>query len=66
MDEALKQDIEAGRHVKVRPLAKAANTNPNTLYQAVARGEVRSVRIGKSIRIPAAEARRLLGIGEAA
>ena len=64
MDETLKRDLDAERNVKVSLLAKAAGTAPNTLYQAIARGEVKAVRIGKAVRIPAHEARRLLGLGK--
>lgn len=58
----VRRDIEAGRNIKVPPLAREANTAPGTLYKAIARGEVQAVRIGKGFRIPAHEARRLLGL----
>ena len=38
----------------------------NGLYEAIKRGEVDSIRIGRSIRVPAFEARRLLGLNRAA
>ena len=58
------QAIADGRPVKVRPLAKMAGFSANGFYQAVRRGDVRSIRLGKSIRIPAAEARRVLGLDQ--
>jgi hypothetical protein len=59
---ALLKAIEEGTPAKVRPLAKAANFSANALYGAVERGEVRSIRVGRAIRIPPDEAKRLLGL----
>ncbi len=64
MDPALKKALDEGMPVRVRPVAKGAGLSPNTIYSAVARGEVESVRVGKSILIPARVARRLLGLDE--
>ncbi len=66
MDEKLKQDLAAGRNVRVPPLARAAGFAPGTLYNAIKTGEVKAVRIGKSVRVTPSEARRVLGIDEAA
>jgi hypothetical protein len=66
MDEKLEQDLKANRPVKPRPLFKAANVAPNTGYGAIKRGEIRVIRWGRTFRIPPDEARRLLGIEEAA
>ena len=66
MDEKLKQDLAAGRNVRVPPLARAAGFSAGTLYNAVKAGEVKAVRLGKSMRITPAEARRVLGLEEAA
>ncbi len=65
MDE-LHQAIATGRNVKVQPLAVAVGITPGALYSAVKNGKVRAVRIGKAVRIPAHEARRLLGLDQAA
>ena len=62
MTSGLQKALAEGLPVRVRPLATAADVTPNTLYSAVRRGEIESVRIGGSIRIPAREARRLLGL----
>lgn len=61
MDE-LKQAIAEGRSVKVTPLARTAGVTPGAIYSAVRDGEVKAVRIGKAVRIPAREAARLLGL----
>ncbi len=66
MDEKLKQDLAAGRNVHVPPLARAAGFAPGTLYNAIKAGEIKAVRVGKSVRITPAEARRVLGLVEAA
>jgi len=62
MDEKLRDDLRERRPVRVRPLARAANRSFNNLYEAVRRGDIRAIRVGRSIRIPANEARRLLGL----
>ncbi len=62
MDNSLRADLENNRPVRVRPLCKEANRSPNHVYSAIARGEIRSIRVGRAIRIPADEARRLLGL----
>ncbi|GGH12602.1 hypothetical protein GCM10007036_10580 [Alsobacter metallidurans] len=61
MDTDLRQRVEADLPVKVTCIAKATETSRNHLYDAIKKGEIRSVRVGRTIRIPAAEARRLLG-----
>lgn len=53
---------EAGLNVLVPALAGAIGMSRGGLYQAIARGEVASVRIGRAIFVPAHEARRLLGM----
>lgn len=58
----LRQAIEQGRNVRIPALAKEAGVTPGALYAAVRGGEVKAVRIGKAVRIPAYEARRLLGL----
>ena len=61
---ALFDDIAENRSVRVGDLAKAMSMPKPTLYAAVNRGEIRAVRIGRAVSIPAAEARRLLGIDD--
>ena len=59
--EQIRAAIEDDRPVKVKPLASAGGHSFNSFYDAVKRGDVRSIRIGRSIRIPADEAKRVLG-----
>ena len=58
----LKDDLDGQRAIRVAQLAQALNMSLVGVYQAVRRGEIKSIRIGKAIRIPAAEGRRLLGL----
>jgi len=60
--DEIRRAIDDGRPVKVKPLATASGYSFNGFYDAVKRGEIRSIRIGRSIRIPAQEARRVLGL----
>ena len=57
MTSGLQKTLAEGLPVRVRPFAMAADVSPNSVYGAVRRGEIESVRIGGSIRIPAREAR---------
>lgn len=57
--------ILAGKNVPVPPLAEEVGISRNGLYQAIKRGEVESVKIGRAIFVPAHEGRRLLGIDDA-
>lgn len=65
MNEVQKR-IRAERPVTVSLLADEIGISRNGLYGAIAREEVRAVRIGRAIFVPAREARRLLGMEEAA
>lgn len=56
---------EIGLNVLVPPLADAIGMSRAGLYQAIARGEVASVRVGRAIFVPAHETRRLLGMPSA-
>lgn len=62
MNEAVKAALANGGSVNVPDLASALGLSRNGLYLAVKRDEVKSVRIGRRIVIPAPEARRLLGV----
>lgn len=42
--------------------ARLARVGRNAMYQAVTRGEIYSVRIGRSVRIPTIALRRFLGV----
>ena len=62
MDKQLREALAEGRPVKAPALAKALDLSRNGFYEAVKRGDIASVRVGRAIRIPAREAQRLLGI----
>ena len=62
--QEFRRAIDDGRPVKVKSLATASGYSFNCFYDAVKRGDIRSIRIGRSIRIPAQEARRVLGLDE--
>lgn len=64
MNETVYTSIEAGNHVKIAPLARALNMSLGGLYSMVRRGQVKGVRIGAAVRVPASEARRLLALPE--
>lgn len=65
-NETIRQAIEEGKGVRVRLVADALGVSPNTVYQAIKRGEVRALGIGRAKRVAPDEARRLLGIEEPA
>ncbi len=52
--------------LSVRELSESLGVHRNTVYRAVQRGELRSVRIGKRLLIPTAEVERLAGKGDPA
>jgi hypothetical protein len=64
MDKELQAALADGRPVKVRPLARALSMSPNAIYEGIKRGEVESVRIGRTVRIPNSVARRLTGYAD--
>jgi len=66
LTDDLRRALAEGRSVKVPLLAQAAGVTPGAIYKAVRLGEVKAVRIGQAVRIPAHEARRLLCLEEAA
>ncbi len=66
MDPKLQADLEAGRPVKVKPLAQAANRSPTTIRKAIEAGELRGTRLGRDYRVSADAAKRLLGLATAA
>ena len=53
---------------RVRRAATLLDVSTSGLYALIARGEVATVRVGQSIRVPAAEINRLAGVvgGQAA
>ena len=53
MNDAVRRALAQDKPVKVTPLAEAADRSRNSLYEAIKRGEVQSVRIGRAIRVPA-------------
>jgi len=51
--------------VKVHELARDLRMSPAAVYAAIGRGEIRAVRVGRTVRVPRAERNRLIE-GEAA
>ena len=49
------KDALNNRPCKVREVAEAGGWSPSHIYGAVTRGEIRAVKVGRAIRIPAAE-----------
>lgn len=45
----------------VEEFAELLRVGKSTVYNAIAKGEIRVVRIGKTVRIPVAEVRKLTG-----
>ena len=48
--------------LKVVEVARLLRTGKNQTYAAIEAGEIKAIRIGRSIRIPRAELARLLGL----
>lgn len=46
--------------ISVQDAAKTLSCDPKTVYNAIDRGQIRVIRIGRIIRIPIAEMERLL------
>jgi len=65
MSKELRAALERGAAVRVRPFAEAMDVHPNAIYEAIKRGEIGAVHVGRAVRIPAPVARRLLGLGAA-
>lgn len=60
------QENSLRRTVNVRPAARELGISPNSLYSAIARGEIKVIRIGRRITIARAVLDRMLGKPEAA
>jgi DNA-binding Lrp family transcriptional regulator len=66
MDVRLREALEQGRGIPIRPLADALGVTPNTIYQAIKRHEIKVFEVGRSKRVTPAEGRRLLAMVESA
>jgi excisionase family DNA binding protein len=64
--ELIAEAVADGRGVRVRLVADALGVSTQTVYQAIKRGEVRALGIGRTKRVAPEEAVRLTGIGAAA
>lgn len=62
---ALKPDQSGPAVYTVNELAEALRVSPITVRRAIDRGDVRTVRAGARVRIPAREFHRLTGTGTA-
>jgi len=54
-----RQDEEPRLFNTVDEVAKELRTNRKTIYDAIARGEIPAVRIGRALRVPSAWLRRV-------
>jgi hypothetical protein len=61
MLDEVDQALAANRSVRVPPLAKKAGFSTGGFYALARRGDVKVIKIGKSVRVPPDEARRVLG-----
>lgn len=68
MNEKLSKALEKGGGVPVAPLAHHLGVTPQTIYARIRSGNVRVIETlgGRVKRIPADEARRLLGMDKKA
>lgn len=59
---------DAGPTVSITTVAKCFKIHRTTAYELAARGElgVPVLKLGRSLRVPTAELRRVLGMGETA
>jgi hypothetical protein len=64
-NEDVRTRVMAGKNVRIDPLAEAAGISPNGLRQAIRRGEIDIVKVGRTVLIPAHVGKRLLGIAAA-
>jgi excisionase family DNA binding protein len=55
---------DANDVVTVREVAKRLKVSRSLVYQMIRRGEIKSVHLGRSVRIPAEELARLLSTGK--
>lgn len=62
MDKKLLDDIAAGRLVKIGDVAFAANISARSIYRKIQEQRIAGVDVGGSLRIPASEAARVLGL----
>ena len=56
-------DVETPRTYKVEEAARLLGIGRNQCYEAVKRGDIPSIRLGKRIRVPRAALDRLLDNG---
>lgn len=61
LDEVVRRARE-GLPVKVPALAEASGRSRNALYQAIKRGELEAVWLGRAAVVPGTAALRLLGL----
>ncbi len=59
---SVRNRIEAGMNVRIGPLAECAGLSHQAIRLAIAREDIKAVRLGRAIMIPASEAARLLGM----
>lgn len=57
----VRDEVARGSNARPRDVARALAVSPAAIYKAIERGEIEVVRIGRSVSIPNAVARRLIG-----
>ena len=50
----------SGEYVSARTMGAMLNINRESVYRAIARGELQAIRVGRSIRLPRAQLDALL------
>lgn len=55
-----------GQFIDVRTAARMLDLSPESVYRAVARGEIRALKIGTALRLPRAQFDALLAGGTSA
>lgn len=64
MDDEIRRAVREGTGSRPANVADALGLSLNGFYEAVKRGDVAVVRVGRRIIVPAREVRRLLGVEE--
>lgn len=61
-----KKPYSSAQAVSVTDVAKKLDCHPQTIYNAIERGEIRVIRLGRIIRIPIAEVERIMSAQQSA
>ncbi|MCJ2065751.1 hypothetical protein MKK63_24045 [Methylobacterium sp. J-088] len=58
----VREQLAAGYDVRPRPLARAVGLSDSGMYGLIAKGKIRSRRVGDAVVIPNEEGRRVAGM----